>query len=265
MDHRDDTPVISREQPGTGERPVSTSASRRRRLRHMASWLTVAAAVLSAAALVAAACGGGGDGEETPAADDTPTPGANAGLKSPIAITPGDVLVAQDLDARGRGRPGRGEFTGDRLIIPSIGVDAPFSYQAVPANGVMPDPDGPEDVAYYDFSGFDGFGGLPNAGGNVVLAGHVDYVEYGEAVFWDLEELAIGDRVQVRMTDGSVVEYEVAFNKHVDVEDPANASLWNRIVEATEVESLTIITCSGEFSAGHYNNRQVVWARRVGV
>jgi LPXTG-site transpeptidase (sortase) family protein len=107
----------------------------------------------------------------------------------------------------------------------------------------MPNPDGPEDVAYYDFGQWPGLGGLPGQGGNVVLAGHVDYIDYGQAVFWDLGKLKIGDRIQIRMKDGSVIEYQVGFNKHID----ANANWGDRRDRA---ESITLITCSGEFSAG---------------
>ncbi len=227
--------------------------------------------VLAVAGLVVgvlAASGGGGDdaqatGRTPTAAATTPpataTPGANIGLLTPIPLSEGDLLTDFDLAQRGAGIPPRGDFLGDRLIVPSIGIDAPFTYRQVPASGQMPNPDGPEDVAYYDFGQWPGLGGLPGQGGNVVLAGHVDYIDYGQAVFWDLGKLKIGDRIQIRMKDGSVIEYQVEFNKHIDA---GNAN-WEAIVAGTEQESITLITCSGEFSAGHYNNRQIVWGRRV--
>ncbi|HZP56390.1 MAG TPA: class F sortase [Dehalococcoidia bacterium] len=227
--------------------------------------VAIIAVVAIVAGIVLATGGGGGNEQaraETPTAgvsdDASPTP-ASAGLKTPIAISPGDELTAQDLAARGTGEPARGDFTGDRLIIPKIGVDAPFSYKVVPGNGVMPNPNSWDDVAYYDFSSWPGMGGLPGKGGNVVLAGHVDYIRHGPAVFWDLHKLERGDRVQIRLKDGSTVEYEVMFNKFVS-EDAGN---FNQIVSATADESVTLITCSGDFVNGHYNQRQIVWARRV--
>lgn len=211
--------------------------------------------------------GGGGDGGNesvvgktpTAKASATPTPGENAGLKTPINISEGDILTLSDLQARGVGEPARGEFKGERLIIPAIGVDAPFSVKKVDGGGQMPNPNGPEDVAWYDFSSWPSLGGLPGKGGNVVVAGHVDYINYGPAVFWDLSKLQPGDLVTIRMQDGSEVSYEVEFNKHID----AAAAPWDEIVKATADESITLITCSGTFSAGHYNNRQIVWGRRV--
>jgi LPXTG-site transpeptidase (sortase) family protein len=192
----------------------------------------------------------------TPATTRTPQ---NAGLKTPIAFSEGAELTLADLALRGSGEPARGEFTGDRLIIPKIGVDAPFSFKVVGPDGQMPNPNGASDVAYYDFSQWPGLGGLPNAGGNVVMAGHVDYINVGPAVFWELDSLVPGDVIQVRMQDGTVVEYAVEFNKWVQ---PGDAD-WSSIVAGTGDESITLITCTGEFSAGHYDKRQVVWGRRV--
>lgn len=220
--------------------------------------------VVAGVAIFAVSCGG--SGRKTPTAEPTtfetssPEPDVNAGLKSPIPVSPGDLLTDDDLAARGYGEPGRGDFTGARLLIPKINVDAPFSDKVVPPDGQMPNPNSWDDVAYYDFSNFPGLGGLPNKGGNVVIAGHVDYIRHGPAVFWDIHTLQQGDRVQIKMQDDSVVDYEVMFNKTVSGDD---TDKFVKIVAATTDESVTLITCTGVFEAGHYNNRQIVWARRV--
>jgi LPXTG-site transpeptidase (sortase) family protein len=230
-------------------------------------------AAVAIVVVVAVAAGGGGDDKEATAPTatrvagtatprGTPTPGENAGLKTPIAFSPGDFLTEADLAARGRGEPARGPFEGQRLVIPKIGVDAEFSIKPVGADGQMPNPNGPWDVAWYDFSSFPGLGGIPlvdGNGGNIVLAGHVDYINVGPAVFWDLHTLQPGDEIQVVLADGSMVRYAVEFNKVVD----PNADDWSSLVQATADESVTLITCSGEFSAGHYSNRQIVWGRRI--
>jgi LPXTG-site transpeptidase (sortase) family protein len=234
--------------------------------RGLGAALVTALAVTAIAGGVA--CGGGGkkDTTKTPGtvtvtktAGATPTPGANAGLKTPIPISPGSTLLPSDLEARGHGEPGRGEFTGTRLVVPSVGIDAPFSYKVVGSDGQMPNPDGPEDVSYYDFSQWPGLGGLPGKGGNIVVAGHVDYINYGPAVFWRLHELEPGDMVTIQMADGSSVNYKIEFNKQIEVGDAD----WSGIVDATADESITLITCGGEFEAGHYNNRQIIWGRKV--
>lgn len=232
--------------------------------------VAIVAAVAIAVAVVMASGGGGDDGEvtaptatravtTTPRATRTPQ---SAGLKTPIAFSEGDFLTQADLAARGRGEPARGPFEGARLVIPKIGVEAEFTHKVVPADGQMPNPNGAWDVAWYDFSGFPGMGGIPltsGNGGNVVLAGHVDYINVGPAVFWDLHTLQPGDEIQIQMADGSVVKYAVEFNKVID----PNSDDWSSIVQATADESVTLITCSGEFSAGHYSNRQIVWGRKI--
>ena len=228
----------------------------------------LAGAISAATMLVAAlaiACGGGDDEDKTPTPQKSPSATAtstqtHAGQKTPIAVSPGSELTEFDLAQRGSGEPGRGEFLGERIIIPKIKVDAPFSYKVVPnPGGQMPNPNGPLDVAYYDFSAWPGLGGLPLSGGNVVVAGHVDYINHGPAVFWELDQLEVGDRVQIRMKDGTIVEYAIEFNKHIEASD-AN---WEAIVAGTADESITLITCGGEFSAGHYSDRQILWGRRV--
>jgi LPXTG-site transpeptidase (sortase) family protein len=253
--------------------PEQTSLSERLRAlwqkRSTRIGLGVGAAVLAViigVAIAVASSGGGGDDEQavvSPTAEASETPEATAvgaGGKTPIAVSPGSELTEFDLAQRGAGPPARGEFTGDRLIIPKIGVDAPFSYKMVPfPNGQMPNPNGPEDVAYYDFVNWEGMGGVPGLGGNVVVAGHVDYINYGPAVFWDLDALTVGDIVQIRMQDGTVIDYAIEFNKHID----ADAAPWEAIVSGTADESITLITCGGEFSAGHYTDRQILWGRRV--
>ncbi len=229
------------------------------------------AAIVVVIVVVFATTGGRGGGNRSAVANSTAssgraaastasrTPGVNIGLQTPILISPGDVLTDQDLDARGVGQPGRGEFAGDRLIISKIGVDAPFTYRAVGGDGKMTNPKSWDDVAYYDFSQWPALGGLPGNGGNVVIAGHVDYIHHGPAVFWDLHKLEAGDAVEIRMKDGAVYKYQVVFDKTVS----ADGADFSKLVRATAEESVTLITCSGDFVNGHYNNRQIVWARRV--
>ncbi|MHB8515955.1 MAG: class F sortase, partial [Dehalococcoidia bacterium] len=201
----------------------------------------------------------GTPGTPTSSAISTPTPGANVGLKTPLAVSPGAELTAQDLAVRGTGPAGRGPFEGTRLIIPKIKVDAPFTVKTVPASGQMPNPNSWDDVVWYDFSSWPGLGGTPGKGGNVVVAGHVDYIRHGPAVFWDLRELKPGDKIEIKMKDGSTITYEVVFNKFL----PADATNFQQVVAASADESMTLITCTGDFNNGHYNQRQIVWARRL--
>jgi len=159
--------------------------------------------------------------------------------------------------------------SGDRLSIPRFGINAPLTYKSVGPNGQMPDPDGSDDVAYYNFANFPGFGGAPGRGGNAVFAGHVDSgskrCDYGKtpppcaAVLWNLSKVSTGDEISVQIS-GTVYTYRVT--SATSVSETAD---WQPIVSATAKESITIITCGGSFNARthSYDSRQVVKAERV--
>ncbi len=139
-----------------------------------------------------------------------------------------------------------------RIRAPSVGIDAPLITLGVNSDGVMQTPDRPDVVAWYDFSG------RPGAGSNVVLAGHLDFVNVGPAVFWRLGELREGDEVLIDLADGSTFVYRVVQARTYDA---ATAPVQD-IVGPTDQELVTLITCAGSFSqtTGQYNDRLVVRA-----
>jgi hypothetical protein len=51
-----------------------------------------------------------------------------------------------------------------RLVIPKMGIDAPVTVKGLDASGAMQNPNGPEDVAWYDFTA------RPGQGGNTVFS-----------------------------------------------------------------------------------------------
>lgn len=222
----------------------------------------VAIVVIFVLILAIAFSGGGGDkggkpGESVHAglATSEPTPEATIDLNRQLVAEPKNLNVTQ-LGA------------DDRLLIPKISVDAPLTLRIVATDGQMPDPDGPDDIAYYDFSAWPGMGGAPGRGGNGVFAGHVDSGRKAckngtkkppcEAVLWDMPKLKPGDEIQVRVA-GQTYKYEVRTNESLN----AATAPWDQIVAATAQESITLITCIGEFKAGEYNKRQVLTAVRV--
>ena len=150
------------------------------------------------------------------------------------------------------------QFTApaERIRIESIGVDAPLVYLNIDANGDMDVPKDPEQVAWYDFTAKPGLGA-----GNAVFSGHVDYIGYGPAVFWDLSDLGSGDEVEVQLRDGVIVQYEVTGAADIPVAELDMAD----VLAATTEESLTLITCSGQFANGEYLDRLIVRAVRVGA
>ena len=162
------------------------------------------------------------------------------------------------------------DATLGRMRIPSLKIDAPLSARVVSPGGQMNNPSGPDDIAYYDFSGRPGYGGYPTAGGNAVFAGHVDLAAYlpyagldylGPGVFFRLTDIEKGDAIELDLGNGPV-KYKVRWLREVSVEDAD----WNSILGSNvSVDSITLITCGGEYSkqAQAYTHRTVVRAERA--
>ena len=173
----------------------------------------------------------------TPLATETPLPTATAAPEPTVAPT-----VAPEVPIA-------------RLVIPSIRVNAPVTPRGVSADGVMEDPKGPTEVAWYTFSA------LPNRPGNIVMAGHVDYINYGAAVFYSIGKLKQGDEIRIDLQNGETATYRVT---SVTLYDEATAPV-AEIVGPTDVETVTLITCGGVFNRAlrEYESRTVVKAERA--
>ena len=150
--------------------------------------------------------------------------------------------------------------TGNRLVIPAAGVNAHIYRVTVPSSGAMPDPVGYFHTVSYDFRAFPGAGGDVNSG-NLILSGHVDCARCysggsGTAVFWSIRSLNIGATAQVYEDNGRVTNYVVvsstAYSPYAN---------WAAIVAAGAAD-MTLITCTGTFSGGHYDTRHVVALRK---
>ena len=98
-------------------------------------------------------------------------------------------------------------------------------------------------------------------GGNAVFSAHVDYYNYGPAVFWHLKDLERNDVIEVRLTDGTVYRYSVVSREQVNA---ATARVQEIVGKAPE-EQITLITCGGTFDAGvgEYDQRVIVRAARI--
>lgn len=147
-----------------------------------------------------------------------------------------------------------------RLVIETIGVDAPVITLGLDAERTPEVPSVGSDVGWYDFSA------TPDTGGNVVLAGHVTWDKKG-AVFWRLGELKEGDLIRVATERGDELLYEVTSNLLVDPDDPQSLHL----IYPTDTELLTLVTCGGTFNVdpgarfgGEYDRRTIVQAKPVG-
>lgn len=158
-----------------------------------------------------------------------------------------------------------------RLRIPRLGIEGQVGPKVVgDADAVMPDPDGPADIVWYDMSAWAGLGGEPGAGGNAIFGGHVDYngqVPYaaityrGLGVFKNLVTLGPGDLIEIEYR-GETLSYAVVWSRQVDSVATDWEEIWSSDVG---VDSITLFTCGGAFDAASrsYADRIVVRAERI--
>ena len=146
----------------------------------------------------------------------------------------------------------------DRLIVPSIGVDAPINIRDVGYDAVLGVPIGADDVVRYDFKAYPNLAGAVGGQGPKVIGGHLDFY-VGPAVFWDLAQVKAGDKIQYR--DGNLTySYVVDWVTQVPFSESLNA-----YIESSSEDSVILITCFGVFDRvrfGGYNLRTLVHAVR---
>ncbi len=142
----------------------------------------------------------------------------------------------------------------ERVVVRAAGIDASVVTGYVDGNNQMIAPDGAENVAWYEYSA------LPGQGGNAVLSAHVDYIDYGPAVFYNLRSLAEGDLIELHLADGTVLEYRVELNEVYG----AGQGPWDELFSpATDDEVITMYTCDGSWDGSDYSDRRVVRAERI--
>lgn len=123
-----------------------------------------------------------------------------------------------------------------RLTVPAIDVDAQVAGVGVDPDGGMEVIEDIERVGWYEH------GPVPGASGSSVLAAHVD-TEEGRGVFFDLVELEVGDKVEVRDADGTLQRFEIsAVDRHHKDELPVE-----ELFARDGPGRLTLITCGGPF------------------
>lgn len=203
----------------------------------------------------------GASAQETDPEEDVATTEALAEVPTTGARRPGPVILAATRVATPEAEPEPEPVEGVAPIalqVDSVGVDAPIELGAV-VDGVMMDPSGPWVVSWYEPLGKVG------EGGNVVMAGHVDYWNVGPAVFWDVRYLPAGEVIRVVGEDGKNYEYAVEWTQSYLADQLTPEVIQGEIVGDTGEETLTLITCGGEFdpATGEYNERWVVRANLI--
>ncbi|SCD63696.1 LPXTG-site transpeptidase (sortase) family protein [Streptomyces sp. di188] len=197
-----------------------------------------------------------GGGEDPP--DDAHGPHASrtvAAAPSAGASTgpaEGGVAVSPSPAERSPGKH-LARSTPTRLVIPSIGVNAPFTALDVDSKGRLEAPP-PNDT---NLVGWYAKGVSPGELGTAIVAGHVD-TKTSAAVFARLSELKKGDRFQVRRADGTRATFVVDEAESFAKDDFPN----ERVYADTPDAQVRLITCAGAYdhTAKDYTENLVVFA-----
>jgi sortase (surface protein transpeptidase) len=203
-------------------------------------------AALVAAGAVLAVLGLAGCGAEAPQ-------GRYAGVSSTVAPAGAD-LPAEGLAAARRFRSVRGYRATAlpvRLEIPGIGVST-----ALERLGRAPDRT-VEVPSEWQVAGWYAEGPRPGDPGSAVVLGHVDS-RSGPAVFYRLDELGRGDRVEVVRADGSRARFTVDRTERYEKDRFPTADVYY----PTLTPMLRLVTCGGPFdlASGHYRDNVIVFA-----
>jgi LPXTG-site transpeptidase (sortase) family protein len=137
-----------------------------------------------------------------------------------------------------------------RLIVPSIGLDAPIEYMDVNAKGEMDVPDGStKNVGWYED------GTIPGNTGSAVIAAHV------YAIFSKLKHVIPGSDIYIVTKENTKLHFVVDETKTHDLGKLSSEFLFNR----NDDKRLNLITCAGTFipSLDTYDQRFVVYAKLV--
>ena len=128
------------------------------------------------------------------------------------------------------------------LSIERLGVvNARVLPMTVNTAGELDTPNNIFDVGWYEASG------KPGQGGTLIIDGH-NGGPHVHGVFKDLPSLAAGDIIKIERGDGEIFNYRVVENVAIDLND--SDSYMSTAAQSPEqgVESVTLISCTGDWS-----------------
>jgi len=186
----------------------------------------------------------------------TPDPGLSvpaAPMATPVTTDPGESAAPATPSPTRTPGLSLPASAPTRLVIRSIGVNAPFTPLSMDAAGVLqPPPDTDNNLAGWYKAGV-----TPGQLGNAIVAGHVD-TRTGPAVFFLLPFLHKGDPLDITRADGVVATFKVD-----SVHTFSKGAFPDQLVYGdTPDAQLRLITCAGEYNrATHdYSDNVVVFA-----
>lgn len=142
-----------------------------------------------------------------------------------------------------------------KLIIPKIGVESFAESVGLDNLGRMDVPKKAANVGWYNL------GAKVGEKGSVVLAGHFDDINGAPAVFYNLNQLQIGDQFTVIDKANKTWNYKVT-NKQIYDFDKVPLT---EVFASNDKQRLNLITCDGIFSqsSNTYSKRLVVYSEAI--
>ncbi|MGV9252268.1 class F sortase [Streptomyces sp. NPDC003697] len=147
--------------------------------------------------------------------------------------------------------PAPGRSVPVRLFVPAIGVDTPVIRLGLAPDGGMQVPP----VTAHDRAGWYGMSPAPGQVGPSVILGHVTVGAYGDGVFRHLARLRRGDRIVVRLGNGTAAEFAVTVVRTVTKAEFPTDDVYGD-VHRPEVR---LITCGGPRSGDGYRDNVIVF------
>ncbi|MER6692874.1 class F sortase [Streptomyces minutiscleroticus] len=139
-----------------------------------------------------------------------------------------------------------------RLRIPAIGVDTPVLRLGLEPDGTVQVPP----VTAHDRAGWYRHSPTPGRTGPSVVLGHVTVGAYGDGVFRHLARLRRGDRVVVRLENGTAAEFAVTAVRTVARARFPTEDVYGDV----DRPELRLVTCGGPREGDGYRDNVIVFA-----
>ncbi len=151
----------------------------------------------------------------------------------------------------------------EHLRIPKLNIDAEVINVGATSTGAMDIPvsqsaNAPiwNEVFWYDR------GAAPGQSGNSVMAGHVNRVGGGRAIFADLDQLPPGSDIFVHTVEGKDLHFTVQKMVRYPTHTTDQQAL-QEVFGSTTKHHLNLITCSGAWTKDGFDQRLVVFTNQV--
>lgn len=139
-----------------------------------------------------------------------------------------------------------------RLQIPAIGVDTPVMRLGLASDGSVQVPP----ITAHDRAGWYRHSPTPGQTGPSVILGHATVGAYGDGVFRHLARLRPGERIAVRLENGTTALFAVSSVRTVAKADFPVDAVYGNVARP----ELRLVTCGGPRAGDGYRDNVIVFA-----